>query len=111
MALGVELPKQIFGHPWLLSAAGKMSKSVGNTLYTEDLVELFGADAVRYFVLRETPFAADGTISVELMVERINTDLANTLGNLLHRTISMVHQYFGGVIRSRSSCACLGNIK
>jgi methionyl-tRNA synthetase len=98
MALGVELPKQIFGHPWLLSAAGKMSKSVGNTLYTEDLVQLFGVDAVRYFVLRETPFAADGTISVELMVERINTDLANTLGNLLHRTISMVHQYFGGTI-------------
>jgi methionyl-tRNA synthetase len=98
MALGIALPKQIFGHPWLLSAEGKMSKSVGNTLYTEDLVQLFGVDAVRYFVLRETPFAADGTISIEMMVERINTDLANTLGNLLHRTIAMVHQYFAGVI-------------
>jgi methionyl-tRNA synthetase len=98
MALDVPLPKQIFGHPWLMSAEGKMSKSVGNTLYTEDLVRLFGVDAVRYFVLRETPFAADGTISIELMVERINTDLANTAGNLLHRTVSMVHQYFGGVI-------------
>jgi len=107
MALGVELPKQIFGHPWLLSAAGKMSKSVGNTLYTEDLVKLFGADAVRYFVLRETPFSADGTISVELMVERINTDLANTLGNLLHRTISMVYQYFGGVIPVMSQTSAL----
>jgi len=107
MALGVELPKQIFGHPWLLSAAGKMSKSVGNTLYTEDLVELFGADAVRYYVLRETPFAADGTISVDLMVERINTDLANTLGNLLHRTISMVHQYFGGIIPVMSQTSAL----
>jgi len=98
MALGIALPHQIFGHPWLLSAEGKMSKSVGNTLYPEDLVRLFGVDAVRYFVLRETPFAADGTISIELMVERINTDLANTLGNLLHRTISMVHQYFDGTI-------------
>ena len=98
MALGVPLPKQIFGHPWLMSAEGKMSKSVGNTLYTEDLVKLFGVDAVRYFVLRETPFSSDGTISIEMMVERINTDLANTSGNLLHRTISMVHQYFAGVI-------------
>lgn len=98
MALGASLPKQVFGHPWLMSAEGKMSKSVGNTLYTEDLVQLFGVDAVRYFVLRETPFAADGTISIDLMVERINTDLANTLGNLLHRTISMVQQYFAGVI-------------
>jgi methionyl-tRNA synthetase len=107
MALGVELPKQIFGHPWLLSAQGKMSKSVGNTLYTEELVQLFGVDAVRYFVLRETPFAADGTISIDLMVERINTDLANTLGNLLHRTISMVHQYFAGVIPVMSQIGAL----
>jgi len=107
MALGIELPKQIFGHPWLLSAQGKMSKSVGNTLYTEELIKLFGVDAVRYFVLRETPFAADGTISIDLMVERINTDLANTLGNLLHRTISMVHQYFAGVIPAMSQIGAL----
>lgn len=99
MALGIELPKQIFGHPWLLAAQGKMSKSVGNTLYTEDLVQLFGVDAVRYYVLRDTPFAQDGSISLETMVERINTELTNTFGNLLHRTVSMTHQYFEGAIR------------
>ena len=99
MALGLELPKQIFGHPWLLAAQGKMSKSVGNTLYTEDLVQLFGVDAVRYYVLRDTPFAQDGSISLETMVERINTELTNTFGNLLHRTVSMTHQYFQGAIR------------
>lgn len=99
MALGIELPKQVFGHPWLLASQGKMSKSVGNTLYTEDLVQLFGVDAVRYYVLRDTPFAQDGSISLETMVERINTELTNTFGNLLHRTISMTHQYFQGAIR------------
>lgn len=99
MALGTELPKQVFGHPWLLASQGKMSKSVGNTLYTEDLVQLFGVDAVRYYVLRDTPFAQDGSISLETMVERINTELTNTFGNLLHRTISMTHQYFQGAIR------------
>lgn len=101
MALNVELPKQVFGHPWLLqgSAGDKMSKSRGNVLYADDLVKLFGVDAVRYFVLHEMPFDNDGIISWELLVERINSDLANTLGNLVNRTISMSNKYFGGVVR------------
>lgn len=102
MALNVPLPKQVFGHPWLLqgSAGDKMSKSKGNVLYADDLVKFFGVDAVRYFVLHEMPFDNDGIISWELMVERINSDLANTLGNLVNRTISMSNKYFGGVVRN-----------
>ena len=96
MALGEPLPKQIFGHPWLLQGDGKMSKSKGNVLYADDLVDFFGVDAVRYFVLHEMPFENDGVISWELMVERLNSDLANTLGNLVNRTISMSNKYFGG---------------
>ncbi len=101
MALNVELPKQVFGHPWLMqgSAGDKMSKSRGNVLYADDLVKLFGVDAVRYFVLHEMPFDNDGIISWELLVERINSDLANTLGNLVNRTISMSNKYFSGVVR------------
>ena len=98
MALGEPLPKQVFGHPWLLQGDGKMSKSKGNVLYADDLVEVFGVDAVRYFVLHEMPFDNDGVISWELMVERLNSDLANTLGNLVNRTISMTNKYFGGVV-------------
>ncbi len=98
MALGEELPKQVFGHPWLLQGDGKMSKSKGNVIYADDLVEFFGVDAVRYFVLHEMPFENDGVISWELLVERINSDLANTLGNLVNRTISMSNKYFDGVV-------------
>ena len=98
MALDLPLPKQIFGHPWLIQSDGKMSKSKGNVIYADDLVELFGVDAVRYFVLHEMPFDNDGVISYELMVERLNTELANTLGNLVNRTISMANKYFDGVI-------------
>ncbi len=98
MALGEPLPKQIFGHPWLLQGDGKMSKSKGNVLYADDLVDFFGVDAVRYFVLHEMPFENDGVISWELMVERLNSDLANTLGNLVNRTISMSNKYFGGKV-------------
>ncbi len=98
MALGEPLPKQIFGHPWLLQGDGKMSKSKGNVLYADDLVDFFGVDAVRYFVLHEMPFENDGVISWELMVERLNSDLANTLGNLVNRTISMSNKYFGGEV-------------
>ena len=98
MALGEPLPKQVFGHPWLLQGDGKMSKSKGNVIYTDDLVELFGVDAVRYFVLHEMPFENDGVITWELVVERINSDLANTLGNLVNRTISMTNKYFDGVV-------------
>lgn len=101
MALGEELPKQIFGHPWLLQGDGKMSKSKGNVLYADDLVDFFGVDAVRYFVLHEMPFENDGVISWELMVERMNSDLANTLGNLVNRTISMSNKYFGGVVTDK----------
>ena len=100
MALGLPLPKQIFGHPWLLQGDGKMSKSKGNVLYADDLVDFFGVDAVRYFVLHEMPFDNDGVISWELMVERMNSDLSNTLGNLVNRTISMTNKYFGGVVRN-----------
>ena len=98
MALDLPLPKQVFGHPWLLQGDGKMSKSKGNVLYADELVDFFGVDAVRYFVLHEMPFENDGTISWELMVERVNSDLANTLGNLVNRTISMSNKYFGGVV-------------
>ncbi len=105
MALGEELPKQIFGHPWLLQGDGKMSKSKGNVIYADDLVDFFGVDAVRYFVLHEMPFENDGVISWELMVERLNSDLANTLGNLVNRTISMSNKYFGGVVSDKGVCA------
>ena len=98
MALGEPLPKQVFGHPWLLQNDGKMSKSKGNVIYADDLVDLFGVDAVRYFVLHEMPFENDGVISWELMVERMNSDLANTLGNLVNRTIAMSNKYIGGVV-------------
>ncbi len=100
MALDLPLPKQVFGHPWLLQGNGKMSKSKGNVLYADDLAEVFGVDAVRYFVLHEMPFDNDGVITWELMVERINSDLANTLGNLVNRTISMSNKYFGGVVKN-----------
>ena len=98
MALDLPLPKQVFGHPWLLQGDGKMSKSKGNVIYADDLVDLFGLDAVRYFVLHEMPFENDGVITWELLVERMNSDLANTLGNLVNRTISMSNKYFGGVV-------------
>ncbi len=98
MSLGLPLPKQIFGHPWLLLGDGKMGKSKGNVLYADDLVDFFGVDAVRYFVLHEMPFENDGAITWELMVERLNSELANTLGNLVNRTISMSNQYFGGIV-------------
>ena len=101
MALDLPLPKQVFGHPWLLQGDGKMSKSKGNVLYADELVDFFGVDAVRYFVLHEMPFENDGVISWELMVERLNSDLANTLGNLVNRTISMSNKYFGGVVADK----------
>ena len=101
MALGEELPKQVFGHPWLLQGDGKMSKSKGNVIYADDLIDFFGVDAVRYFVLHEMPFENDGTITWELMVERFNSDLANTLGNLVNRTISMTNKYFDGVVADK----------
>jgi len=101
MALGLPLPKQVFGHPWLLQGDGKMSKSKGNVIYADDLVDFFGVDAVRYFVLHEMPFENDGVITWELMVERLNSDLANTLGNLVNRTISMSNKYFGGVVADK----------
>ncbi|MEG0590653.1 MAG: methionine--tRNA ligase [Lachnospiraceae bacterium] len=101
MALDLPLPKQIFGHPWLLQGDGKMSKSKGNVLYADELVDFFGVDAVRYFVLHEMPFDNDGVISWELMVERMNSDLANTLGNLVNRTVSMTNKYFGGTVTDK----------
>ena len=101
MALDLPLPKQIFGHPWLLQGDGKMSKSKGNVIYADELVEMFGVDAVRYFVLHEMPFENDGVITWELMVERMNSDLANTLGNLVNRTISMTNKYFGGSVTNK----------
>jgi len=103
MALNEPLPKQVFGHPWLLQGDGKMSKSKGNVLYADDLVDFFGVDAVRYFVLHEMPFENDGVISWELMVERLNSDLANTLGNLVNRTISMSNKYFGGIVADKGA--------
>ena len=101
MALDLPLPKQVFGHPWLIQGDGKMSKSKGNVLYADDLVDVFGVDAVRYFVLHEMPFERDGVISWELMIERMNSDLANILGNLVNRTISMSNKYFGGIVEDR----------
>ena len=101
MALDLPLPKQVFGHPWLIQADGKMSKSKGNVIYADDLVDLFGVDAVRYFLIHEMPFENDGVISWELLVERINSDLANTLGNLVNRTISMSNKYFDGVVADK----------
>ncbi len=101
MSLGEELPKQVFGHPWLLSGDGKMSKSKGNVLYADDLAKFFGVDAVRYFMIHEMPFENDGSITWELMTERINSDLANVLGNLVNRTISMSNKYFGGVVENK----------
>ena len=101
MALGLPLPKQVFGHPWLLQGDGKMSKSKGNVIYADELVDFFGVDAVRYFVLHEMPFENDGVITWELMVERLNSELANTLGNLVNRTISMSNKYFGGVVADK----------
>ena len=103
MALGLPLPKQVFGHPWLLQGDGKMSKSKGNVLYADELVDFFGVDAVRYFVLHEMPFENDGVITWELMVERLNSDLANTLGNLVNRTVSMTNKYFGGVVSDKGA--------
>ena len=100
MALDLPLPKQVFGHPWLLQNGGKMSKSKGNVMYADDLVQLFGMDAVRYFVLHEMPFDNDGIITWELLIERLNADLANVLGNLVNRTVSMSNKYFGGEVRS-----------
>ena len=102
MALDLPLPKQIFGHPWLLQGDGKMSKSKGNVIYADELVNMFGVDAVRYFVLHEMPFENDGVITWELMVERMNSDLANTLGNLVNRTISMTNKYFGGTVTNKN---------
>ena len=104
MALDIPLPKQVFGHPWLLQGDGKMSKSKGNVIYADDLVNFFGVDAVRYFVLHEMPFENDGVITWELMVERLNSELANTLGNLVNRTISMSNKYFGGVVTNTNVC-------
>ena len=101
MALGEPLPKQVFGHPWLLQGDGKMSKSKGNVIYADDLIDFFGVDAVRYFVLHEMPFENDGVITWDLMVERLNSDLANTLGNLVNRTISMSNKYFGGKVENK----------
>ena len=98
MALDIPLPKQVFGHPWLIQSDGKMSKSKGNVLYADDMVDLFGVDAVRYFLIHEMPFENDGVVSWELMIERVNSDLANTLGNLVNRTISMSNKYFGGFV-------------
>jgi len=103
MALDLPLPKQIFGHPWLLQGDGKMSKSRGNVLYADELADFFGVDAVRYFVLHEMPFENDGVITWELMVERLNSDLANTLGNLVNRTVSMTNKYFGGVVTDKGA--------
>ncbi|MCI9237911.1 methionine--tRNA ligase [Lachnospiraceae bacterium 50-23] len=103
MALDLPLPKQIFGHPWLLQGDGKMSKSKGNVMYADELVDFFGVDAVRYFVLHEMPFDNDGVISWELLVERINSDLANTLGNLVNRTVSMTNKYFGGAVTDKKA--------
>ncbi|MCR5397172.1 MAG: methionine--tRNA ligase [Lachnospiraceae bacterium] len=103
MALDIPLPKQVFGHPWLIQADGKMSKSKGNVIYADDLVDLFGVDAVRYFLIHEMPFENDGVISWELLVERINSDLANTLGNLVNRTISMSNKYFDGVVSDKGA--------
>ena len=102
MALGLPLPKQVFGHPWLLFGNDKMSKSKGNVMYADDLVELFGVDAIRYYLLKEMPYAQDGSITYENIIARFNGDLANTLGNLVNRTVAMVHKYFGGIVPNPS---------
>ena len=107
MSMGEPLPKQVFGHPWLLVKGDKMSKSLGNVIYADDLVELFGVDAVRYFVLHEMPFASDGIMTYELIIERINSELANILGNLVNRTIAMNNKYFGGVVQSPAAAEAL----
>ncbi|HIV61446.1 MAG TPA: methionine--tRNA ligase [Candidatus Butyricicoccus avistercoris] len=104
MALGEELPKQVFGHPWLLVGDGKMSKSTGNVIYADDLVKWFGVDAVRYYVLHEIPFANDGVMTYEMLMERINSDLANVLGNLVNRTIAMTQKYFDGIVQEPTDC-------
>ena len=109
MALDLPLPKKIFGHPWVLFGSDKMSKSKGNIMYADDLVQLFGVDAVRYYLLHEIPFSSDGTITYELLIERINSDLANILGNLVNRTISMSHKYFDGVIYEPTAMEPLDN--
>ena len=103
MALGEPLPKQIFGHPWLLQGGEKMSKTKGNVIYVDDLIDLFGVDATRYFVLHEMPYENDGVITWDLLIERINSDLANTLGNLVKRTIAMTNKYFGGIVEDRGA--------
>lgn len=100
MALDIPLPKQVFGHPWLLQGESKMSKSKGNVIYADDLVDIFGVDAVRYYVLHEIPYDNDGSITWDLLVERINSDLANVLGNLVNRTIAMSNKYFGGIVNN-----------
>lgn len=105
MSLDIELPKQIFGHPWLIVGDGKMSKSKGNVIYADDLVNYFGVDAVRYYLLHEIPYANDGTFTYELLIERINSDLANILGNLVNRTISMVQKYFNGIVTNKKVIA------
>lgn len=105
MALDLPLPKQVFGHPWLLQGGDKMSKSKGNVIYADDMADMFGVDAVRYFVLHEMPFENDGVITWELVVERLNSELANTLGNLVNRTISMSNKYFGGVVTDKGVTA------
>ena len=104
MSLGVPLPKQVFGHPWLLQGGEKMSKTKGNVIYADDLVKIFGVDAVRYFVVHEMPYENDGVITWELVVERINSDLANTMGNLVNRTIAMSNKYFDGVVTDKGVC-------
>ena len=109
MALGEPLPKQVFGHPWLLFGTDKMSKSRGNVIYADDLVELFGVDAVRYYLLSEMPYTSDGSITYETIIERYNSDLANTLGNLVNRTVAMTNKYFGGEIMPADACEDIDN--
>ena len=101
MSLDLPLPKQVFGHPWLIMADGKMSKSKGNVVYADDLVNEFGVDAVRYYFLHEIPYASDGVFSRDLLIERINADLVNILGNLVNRTVSMAHKYFDGTVTNK----------
>ncbi len=107
MALDIELPKQVFGHPWLLVGEGKMSKSKGNVIYADDLIKLLGVDAVRYIMLHEMPFGHDGTVTMELMIERVNNDLANIMGNLVNRTWAMSQKYFGGIVENPNVCESL----